>query len=131
MSKKESKSFTRREFIAGTSAAALTFSIIKPKFVFGSSANSKIRLGMIGCGGRGTWLGDLFKENGNYEITAAADYFSDRTEAFSEKFNIATRNRFTGLSSYKRLLELKGLYDKGVISKDEYEEKRKYYLDQY
>jgi myo-inositol 2-dehydrogenase/D-chiro-inositol 1-dehydrogenase len=105
MSEKVIKSFTRREFIAGASAAALSFSVIKPEVVFGSKANSKISIGLIGCGGRGTWIADLFLENGNYGITGAADYFSDRIDAFGEKFSIASKKRFTGLSGYKRLLE--------------------------
>lgn len=104
MSKKESKSFTRREFIAGTSAAALSFSIMKPEIAFGSNANSKIKIGMIGCGGRGTWIADLFKDNGNYEITAATDYFKDKVDAFGDQFKISGKNRFTGLSGYNRLL---------------------------
>lgn len=105
MSKKEIKSFTRREFIAGTSAAAVSFSMMKPALVFASNANSKIRLGMIGCGGRGTWIADLFNQNGNYEITGAADYFKDKVDAFGDQFNIADKKRFTGLSGYRRLLE--------------------------
>ena len=104
MSKKESKSFTRREFIAGTSAAAVSFSIMKPELVFGSNANSKIKIGMIGCGGRGTWIADLFMDNGNYEIAGAADYFKDKVDAFGDQFKISEQNRFTGLSGYKRLL---------------------------
>jgi predicted dehydrogenase len=105
MSKKASKSFTRREFIAGTSAAAFSLSIMKPDVVFGSSINSKIKIGLIGCGGRGTWIADLFKENGHYEIAGAADYFKDRVDAFGDQFKIASKKRFTGLSGYKRLLE--------------------------
>ena len=104
MSKKESKSFTRREFIAGTSAAALSFSIMKPEIAFGSNANSKIKIGMIGCGGRGTWIADLFKDNGNYEIAGATDYFKDKVDAFGDQFKISGKNRFTGLSGYNRLL---------------------------
>lgn len=106
MQKKKMKSFTRREFIAGTSAAALSFSVMNPKAVFGSKANSRIKIGMIGCGGRGTWIADLFKENGNYEITGAADYFQDRVDAFGDKFGISEKSRFTGLFGYKRLLEM-------------------------
>ena len=104
MSKKRSKSFTRREFIAGTSAA-VSFSIMKPEIVFGSNANSKLKIGMVGCGGRGTWITDLFMENGNFEIAGAADYFNDQVDAFGDKFNITGKKRFTGLSAYKRLLE--------------------------
>jgi len=38
----------------------------------------KIRLGLLGCGGRSRRIGRLFLGNGGYEITAVADYFEDR-----------------------------------------------------
>jgi len=96
---------TRRKFIKGTGAAALSLSVLKPEIVFGYRASSKIKIGMVGCGGRGTWIGDLFIENGHFEIAAAGDYFSDRVNAFGDRFNIDNRYRFTGLSNYNRLLE--------------------------
>jgi len=101
----KSKTFTRRKFIAGTGAAAISFSIMEPAVIFGSNANSKINIGMIGCGGRGTWIADLFMQNGNFEIVGAADYFKDKVNVFGDKFQISEQNRFTGLSGYKRLLE--------------------------
>lgn len=96
---------TRRRFIANSATAALSFTILKPELVRGTDANSKIKLGLIGCGGRGTWIAGLFKEHGSYEISAAADYFQDRVDAFGEKYNVDPSARFTGLSAYKRLLE--------------------------
>jgi predicted dehydrogenase len=97
----------RRTFLAGAGSAAAAFSIMKPGLVRGSQANSKIRLGLIGCGGRGTWIANLFKEHGGYEISAGADYFADRVEAFGEKFNVPAARRFTGLKGYQRLLDAK------------------------
>ena len=44
---------SRRRFIAGTGMAAFSFTMVKPKLIRGDEANSKINLGMIGCGGRG------------------------------------------------------------------------------
>ena len=35
----------------------------------------KIKLGLVGCGGRGSWIGKLFQEHGGYELHAVADYF--------------------------------------------------------
>ena len=52
----------RRSFVAGAGAAGLTF--VASRAVRGFSANSKIRLGLIGCGGRGNWITDLFLNNG-------------------------------------------------------------------
>ena len=95
----------RRGFLAGAGAAAFSFSIIKPELVRGSQANSKIALGMIGCGGRGTWIADLFRQHGGYEIVAAMDYFQDKVNPFGEKYNVAPERRYSGLRGYRRMLE--------------------------
>jgi len=95
----------RRTFLAGTGAAAATFSIVDPQLARGYSANSKVNLGIIGCGGRGTWITNLFKEHGGYNIVAAADYFDDRVNAAGDKFGIAAGRRFSGLYGYRKMLE--------------------------
>ncbi len=97
-------SVNRRKFMAGAGAAALSFTVIKPELVRGAAANSKIRLGLVGCGGRGTWIANLFNANGNYEIVAAADFFQDRVDSFGGKYNVPKPKRFTGLSCHKKLL---------------------------
>src|ERR1039457_6755919 len=90
----------RREFIAGAGKAALLLSIMKPKLVRGSDANSKIALGMIGCGDRGTWIADLFQKHGGYEIATAMDYFPNKVDAFGAKFNVPPDRRYSGLLGY-------------------------------
>lgn len=103
----ETRSVSRRRFLANTGAAALAFSIVKPEQVRGSTANSAVTLGVIGCGGRGTWIADLFQKHGGYQVVALADYFEDRVNEAGEKAKVSAANRFTGLSAYKRLLEQK------------------------
>jgi len=98
---------SRRQFITAAGTAALSLTVIQPELVRGTAANSKIKIGIIGCGGRGSWLADLFQKHGKYEISAAADYFQDRVDEFGGKFNIPENRRFTGLSCYKRLLDSK------------------------
>jgi predicted dehydrogenase len=97
----------RRAFLTGAGGAAMAFSIMKPGLARGSQVSSKISLGLIGCGGRGTWIAGLFQKHGGYEITAAADYFADRVNPFGDKFNVPASRRFTGLKGYRRLLESK------------------------
>jgi myo-inositol 2-dehydrogenase / D-chiro-inositol 1-dehydrogenase len=101
----KSGKLNRREFLAGAAAAAGSFMVLKPGTAFGTAANSKIKIGLVGCGGRGSWIADLFARHGGYEFTGAADYFKDRVDAFGDKFRIPASNRFTGLSCHKRLLE--------------------------
>jgi len=48
---KASKTIKRREFMAGAGAAALSVTVLRPELVRGTQANSKIRVGLIGCGG--------------------------------------------------------------------------------
>jgi len=98
---------TRRRFIAGTGASVVAFTILKPGLVGGAEANSKIDIGLIGCGGRGKWIADLFMRNGGYNLVAVADYFQDHADEAGEKFKVPAANRYTGLSGYRKLLEQK------------------------
>lgn len=98
---------SRRRFLADAGTAALAFSVVRPEMVRGSSANSKVDLGIIGCGGRGSWIADLFQKHGGYNVVAAADYFPDRVNGLGDKLAVPPARRFTGLSAYRRLLEQK------------------------
>jgi predicted dehydrogenase len=95
---------SRRKFTGGA-AAALSFTIVGPHLVRAAGAGSKIKLGMLGCGGRGSWIASLFQKQGGYEISAAADYFDDRVNAFGDKYKVPKDRCFTGLSSYKKVIE--------------------------
>jgi len=50
---RDAKDVDRRTFL-GTTAAAAAAMFIKPALVHGTKANSAIRVGLLGCGGRGT-----------------------------------------------------------------------------
>ena len=91
--------------MAGAGAAAVSFAVMEPGLVRGSAANSKINLGLIGCGGRGTWIAKLFKQHGGYNIVAVADYFQDRVDDAGKQLEVPEANRFTGLKGYLKLLE--------------------------
>ncbi|MBN1488329.1 MAG: Gfo/Idh/MocA family oxidoreductase [Phycisphaerae bacterium] len=96
----------RRQFLAGAGAAA-AFTIIKPSLVRGSQANSTIEIGLVGCGGRGSWLIPLFQKHGGYKLVACADYYQDQVDKVGEKHGIPADRRYTALSAYKRLLDSK------------------------
>ena len=98
---------TRRQFLATAGASALSLAVAQPGLARGAESESKINIGLIGCGGRGTWIADLFLKNGHYNLAAVADYFPDKAEAAGEKFQVDKARRFTGLSAYRRLLEQK------------------------
>src|ERR1035441_2118550 len=105
--KTDTAPITRRRFIAGTGASILAFTVLKPDLVRGAEANSKINIGLIGCGNRGKWIADLFQKNCGYNIVAVADYFQDHADEAGAKFKVPAEMRFTGLSGYHKLLEQK------------------------
>jgi myo-inositol 2-dehydrogenase/D-chiro-inositol 1-dehydrogenase len=96
----------RRAFLAGA-ATITTFAILKPSVVFGAEANTKLEIGLVGCGGRGSWIADLFARSGLYRLSACADYFKDRADGVGNRHSIDATRRYDGLSAYKRLLESK------------------------
>src|SRR5262245_45666988 len=75
----------RRRFLANTLLAGASASLaVSPGIAAETNVaraagipKRKIKLGLIGCGGRGSWIGGLFKKHGGFEIQAAADYFAD------------------------------------------------------
>lgn len=95
----------RRTFLE-TAAGVGGLLVLKPETVFGSQANSAIEVGVIGAGGRGTWIAGHFKEQTLSRITAFADPFADRLEAAGKKFGESVR-LYKGLDGYKELLASK------------------------
>ncbi|NLH16268.1 MAG: Gfo/Idh/MocA family oxidoreductase, partial [Phycisphaerae bacterium] len=104
MSESKKHDITRRDLLAGA-GAAIAFTVVSPQIARTYAANSKVKLGLLGCGGRGTWIADLFVKNGGYDLFAVYDYFQDRVDAAGGRFNVPAERRFTTLSGYKKLLE--------------------------
>jgi predicted dehydrogenase len=98
------KGVTRRGLMKGAGAAALSFTIMKPSSVRGTEANSRIEVGCIGFGGRGTLIAGMLKEHKGYQITSVADYFPEVSTEAGEKFAVAEKRRFSGLSGYRKLI---------------------------
>ncbi len=98
-------SVDRRTFVAGMGAAGLLAAT--PALAKGYQANSKLEVGLIGCGGRGNWLTKLFQDTGKYQWVACADYYQDRVTATGDSLGIEPGRRYSGLSGYKRLLDSK------------------------
>lgn len=105
MNQQKLNNWSRRRFLKTAGLLSSTVAFVRPEQIKSSQANSKIRLGLIGCGGRGRWIANLFLRHGGYELTAVADYFRDRVDEVGNLFNVPESRRFDGLSGYKRLLE--------------------------
>jgi len=65
----------------------------------------KIKIGIIGGGHRGNFVGGFFKSHGGYTIHAVADYFPEVSEKLGDNFGVDKSRRFSGLSGYKKVLD--------------------------
>jgi myo-inositol 2-dehydrogenase / D-chiro-inositol 1-dehydrogenase len=85
----EGAGVSRRDLFhkAGTAAAA-GFTIIRPEAVRGSQANSKISVGLVGCGGRGSYDASIVHADPRARITALCDLFDDRVEVATQKIKV-------------------------------------------
>jgi predicted dehydrogenase len=112
------QNYSRRDFLGTTlaaTAAASVLGVVKSRADETSVAPTnapapleikrQIKLGVIGQGGRGSWITDLFRQHGGFAIHAVADYFADRAQAAGERFGVDASRRFNGLSAYNRLIE--------------------------
>jgi predicted dehydrogenase len=70
---------SRRRFLSA-SAAATALTIVKPQLVRGSQANSKIQIGLIGSGGRGSYVAAIAHNDARAEVAALCDLFDDQLE---------------------------------------------------
>lgn len=107
---------SRREFLKSGSLAAgsaLTMNIMSGKSVFAMNSDT-LKVGLIGCGGRGTGAASqALKADDNVVLTAMADVFEDRLmsslehlkEAGGNKVQVNPESRFVGFDAYKRVIE--------------------------
>src|SRR6266699_3153520 len=81
-----SSELDRRKFI-GVAAATAGAILIKPSLVRGTAANSAIRVGLLGCGGRGTEDAANLVDTGNARVVALADMFQDQLDNARKHFD--------------------------------------------
>jgi len=103
---KDTGGFSRRDFIKASAALAAAGLGTSRLYAAGSD---KIRIGLIGCGGRGNGaLGNHLsacKHIGrDVELVATADWFKSRAEATGKKHGVPSERCFTGAHAYKKLL---------------------------
>lgn len=118
----------RRKFIKST-AAISSLTIVSPAIAFGSKANSAIRMGIIGSGGRGTAVLSSMSQHNNIHIVAMADLFQDKLDTTKPRLDalnkgkglpeIAKSSTYVGSQAYLQLLDHKDV-DAVLISSPAY-----------
>ena len=102
----------RRKFVRVTASTAGVM-FIKAELVFGSGANSAVRVGLLGCGGRGTEDARNLVDTGGARVVALADLFQDQLAAARVHFDQAQQAKgyaaldasqlFVGPNAYQQI----------------------------
>lgn len=111
---------TRRDFLrtASVASVATLAGAMSGSGALFAAGSDTIKIGMIGCGGRGTGAAiDAVTSSPGVEIIAMFDPFQDRIESsiktLREKVPAAVKVKpehcFTGLDGYQKLLEIKDI----------------------
>lgn len=81
--------------------------ILKPETVFGTQANSAVEVGLVGCGGRGNWIGAFFPEYAGARIVALADVIREHLDSTRDKFQVDSSRAYYGPEAYRELANSK------------------------
>jgi predicted dehydrogenase len=105
--------FSRRDFLKTSAASAATAALMASGNYAFAQGSDKIRVGIIGCGGRGTDAGrNVLEADPGVEIVAMGDLFKDRLngsrntlkELGKDRYKVTDDTAFDGFDNYKNVL---------------------------
>ena len=105
---------TRRDFIKTSSATALASAVSFPNVVSAAPNSETLRVGLIGCGGRGTGAAvQALTADSNVVITALGDVFDAQLQKslailrkqHPERVKVGPEKCFLGFDAYQKVIE--------------------------
>jgi hypothetical protein len=107
---------SRREFLKASAVVgtALAAPAILPGNLFAKANSDTLRVGLIGCGGRGSGAADqALKADNNVILTAMGDAFEDQLhkslnslqQAQPDKVKVTPDKCFVGLDAYQKVID--------------------------
>src|SRR5690606_28349604 len=107
----------RRDFIKKSGIATIGGSLTYPSISFGATnafKDSPLKVGLIGCGGRGTGAAaQALEADPNVILYAMGDVFEDRLEeahaallkVSGDKIKVDKKNKFIGFDAYQKVID--------------------------
>ncbi len=112
MQQGKSQEISRRAFVKGAATAAAVVGGF-PFVSRGAAADQPLKVGLVGCGGRGSGAArDVLAAAPNVQIVALADVFKERVDGcragLKEKSEaeVPEKNCFVGFDAYKKVLAM-------------------------
>lgn len=100
---------SRRGFVKNVALASLAMQAV-PLFAQSAAAPRRLKIGLVGCGGRGRGAVANLLEAAplagvEVEIYAVADVFAENASTVGTKFGVAAERCFSGFDGYRKVLE--------------------------
>jgi predicted dehydrogenase len=99
---------SRRDFVkisAATTGAAIVASAMTNQVMGATSGSDRIRVGVIGCGGRGTGAAQNCLDSApGVEIVALGDLFQNQVESAQKKLKLTNVQKFWGFDAFKKVI---------------------------
>jgi predicted dehydrogenase len=110
------ESATRRQFLQNSAVAAAALGTMAFPQVAHAGGSDTLRVGLVGCGGRGTAAAiDALSADPHTELVAIGDTFADRsasclqtlkeTEEVANRVKVSPERVFTGFDAYKQVID--------------------------
>ncbi|MCU1274900.1 MAG: oxidoreductase domain protein [Bryobacterales bacterium] len=106
-------SYLRRDFLKTTGAIGGALVTGFPAILSGAPAANALKVGLVGCGGRGTGAAaEALKADDYAELTAMADVFPEKIEASlselrqasADKVKVEPSRQFVGLDAFEKVI---------------------------
>jgi len=116
-SESNTHSFTRREFLKTSSLAVAASAVVpQPAMPAGVSPGETLRIGLVGCGGRGTGAAaQALAADPKVKLVALGDAFEDRVRtslatlkkqgAIAEKIDVPDARCYLGFDAYQKVIQ--------------------------
>lgn len=114
----EKSNLNRRTFLKSTGTTAIggaaALSLGLPNLVFGGKNDNTLKIGLIGCGGRGTGAANqALNADPNVVLYAVADIFEDRItgcltaleKIHGQKVQVDKSRQFVGFEAYQKVID--------------------------
>jgi len=103
---KKNTGVNRRSFLKTQTAAIGAAAILGQVGPVHAAGADKIRIALIGCGGRGNGAArNNLNACENTEIVAVADAFQDKAEGTAKRLGVSPEKTFWGLDAYKKAID--------------------------
>ncbi len=105
---------SRRDFLKSSTALLATGSVAFPNILRGARPDQKLKIGFVGCGGRGTGAANqALRADPNNILWAVGDAFEDKLTASLEglkgsrgaQVDVPESRQFVGLDAYQKVID--------------------------